>query len=199
MLRVDMGLEADDVVVGRFSLRQRAYPDAASRAGFYQRVLERSGEIAGAQGIAFTNSWPLQQSMTRDVGSGDSSAFPLRSGIVGVSPDYFNVLRMPLHEGRFFTAADRIGTEPVALVSRTLATRLWGPAGAVGRQLRVAPAANSPPSARPFTVTVVGVVGDIRHAHTDNDLADAYVPMLQSPTPGAFVYLRVSDAVVCGA
>ena len=81
------------------------------------------------------------------------------------------------------------------LVSRTLATRLWGPAGAVGRQLRVAPAANSPPSARPFTVTVVGVVGDIRHAHTDNDLADAYLPMLQSPTPSAFVYLRVSDAV----
>ena len=29
MLRVDMGLEADDVVVGRFNLRQRAYPDAA--------------------------------------------------------------------------------------------------------------------------------------------------------------------------
>ena len=133
--------------------------------------------------------------MTRDVGSGDSNTFPLRSGIVGVSPDYFNVVRVPLHEGRLFTPADRVGTEPVGLVSRTLATRLWGPTGAVGRQLRVAPAANSPPSARPFTVTVVGVVGDIRHAHTDNDLADAYLPLLQSPTPSAFVYLRVSDAV----
>lgn len=195
MLRVDMGLDADDVVVGRFNLRQRAYPDSASRTGFYQRVLERSGEIAGAHGIAFTNSWPLQQSMTRDVGPGDSSAFPLRSGIVGVSPDYFNVVRVPLHEGRLFTPADRVGTEPVALLSRTLATRLWGPSGAVGRQLRVAPAANSPPTARPFTVTVVGVVGDIRHAHTDNDLADAYLPILQTPSPSAFVYLRVSDAV----
>ena len=73
MLRVDMGLDADDVVVGRFSLRQRAYPDAAARTGFYERVLARSGEIAGAQGIAFTNSWPLQQSMTRDVGAGEST------------------------------------------------------------------------------------------------------------------------------
>ena len=42
---------------------------------------------------------------------------------------------------------------------------------------------------------MVGVVGDIRHAHTDNDLADVYLPILQSPSPGVFVYLRVSDAV----
>ena len=126
MLRVDMGLDADQVVVGRFSLRQRAYPDAAAWSGFYQRVLSRSGEIAGAQAIGFTNSWPLQQPMTRDVGAAEAGTLPLRSGIVGVSPDYFSALRIPLHEGRFFTAADRIGCEPVVLVSRTLANRLWG-------------------------------------------------------------------------
>jgi len=195
MLRVDMGLDADQVVVGRFALRQRAYPDAGAWSGFYQRVLSRSGEIGGAQAIAFTNSWPLQQSMTREVGAAESGTLPLRSGIVGVSPDYFNTLRIPLHEGRFFTAADRIGGAPVVLVSRTLANRLWGTGGAVGRQLRIAPAQNSAPTGRAVDRTVIGVVGDIRHAHTDNDLADAYVPILQSPFPGVFVYLRASDAV----
>jgi predicted permease len=195
MVRVEMGLDADAVVVGRFNLRQRAYPDAAARAGFYERVFARSGEITGAQGIAFTNSWPLQQGLSRDVGSGESSGrFPLRAGIVGVSPDYFGVLRIPLHEGRAFTAADRIGAEPVALVSRTLSTRLWGTTRVVGRQLVIAPAANAPPPARPLTLTVVGVVGDIRHTHTDNDLADVYMPILQSPSSGVFVYLRASDA-----
>ena len=195
MLRVNMGLDADQVVVGRFSLRQRAYPDPAAWAGFYQRVLSRSGEIAGAPAIAFTNSWPLQQPMSRDVGAAEAGTFPLRSGIVGVSPDYFNALSIPLHEGRVFTAADRIGAEPIALVSRTLAHRLWGTSSAVGRQLRIAPAPNSAATARPIDRTVVGVVGDIRHAHTDNDLADAYVPILQAPFPGAFVYLRGPDPV----
>jgi putative ABC transport system permease protein len=196
MLRVDIGLDAEDVVVGRFSLRQRAYPDAAARTGFYERVLAQAEEITSAQGIAFTNAWPLQQSATRDVAGGESNGpFPTRAGIVGVTPDYFGVLRIPLHEGRLFTAVDRIGSEPVALVSRTLASRLWGSTRAVGRQLRIAPAPNGPPSARPATFTVVGVVGDIRHAHTDDDLADAYVPLLQSPSSGVFVYLRVSDAV----
>ncbi len=195
MLRVDMGLDADQVVVGRFSLRQRAYPDAVAWSGFYQRVLSRSGEIAGAQAIGFTNSWPLQQPMTRDVGAVEAGTLPLRSGIVGVSPDYFAALRIPLHEGRFFTAADRIGGAPVVVVSRTLANRLWGTTGAVGRQLRIAPAENSAPTARAVDRTVIGVVGDTRHAHTDNDLADAYVPILQTPFPGAFVYLRAPDPV----
>ncbi len=196
MLRVDMGLDAENVVVGRFNLRQRAYPDATARAGFYERVLARSGEVAGSAGIALTTAWPLQQSLTRDVGADESAGtFPTRAGIVGVSPDYFNVLRIPLHEGSPFTAADRIGSEQVGLVSRTLSIRLWGSTHAVGRRLHVAPAPNSPASARPMTVTVVGVVGDIRHAHTDNDLADVYLPILQSPSPGVFVYLRVSDAL----
>jgi putative ABC transport system permease protein len=195
MLRVDMGLDADDVVVGRFALRQREYPDASARTGFYERVLARSGEIAGIEGIAFTNAWPLQESMSRDVGAGETGGtFPMRAGIVGVSPDYFTVLRIPLQDGRLFTAADRLGSERVALVSRTLSTRLWGSTNAVGRALQIAPAPNSPPSARPTTATVVGIVGDIRHAHTDNDLADVYLPILQSPFAGAFVYLRVSDA-----
>lgn len=196
MLQVPMGLEADGVIVGRYSLRQRSYPDAAAWSGFYQRVLARSGEISSTDGVAFTNSWPLQAPAARDVGRGESPDFPLRAGIVGVSPDYFSVLRIPLHEGRAFTIADRIGSEPVAVVSRTLAARLWGAASPVGRQLRIAPAPNSPPSAAPRVLTVVGVAGDSRHAHTDNDLADIYLPILQTPFPGAFVYLRVSDPVI---
>jgi putative ABC transport system permease protein len=195
MLRVEMGFTAEGVVVGRFSLRQRAYPDAEARTGFYARVLARSGEIDSAHGIALTNSWPLQQGQQRDVAGASSGPFPTRAGIVAVSPDYFDVLRIPLHEGRAFTPGDRAGSDQVALVSRTLATRLWGPTPAVGRQLRVAPAANAPPSVRPAIFTVVGVVGDTRHAHTDDDLADAYVPILQSPSSGVFVYLRASDAV----
>jgi predicted permease len=196
MLNVEMGLDATDVVVGRFSLRQRAYPDAAARASFYGRVLARSSELTGVERLALTNAWPLQESPSRDVGVGGSSQFQVRAGMVGVSPDYFDVLRIPLHAGRFFSATDRVGAAPVALISRTLATRLWPATNAIGEQLQVAPAPNSPPTARPAYFTVVGVVGDIRHAHTDNELSDVYVALLQSPSLGVFTYLRTSRTAV---
>ena len=193
MLRVEMGLDAGDVLVGRFSLRQRTYPGAAARNAFYERVLARSGELSGVRGIAFTNSWPLQATLGRDVGAGEATTtFATRSGVVAVSPDYFATLKIAAHDGRTFNARDRVGTEPVAVVSRTLAARLWPSGGAIGQRLRVGPAPNSPAGAPTMTPVVVGVVGDIRHAHTDNDVADAYLSILQFPTPSPFVYLRVS-------
>jgi ABC-type antimicrobial peptide transport system permease subunit len=157
-------------------------------------VLSRTGEIAASEGIAFSMTWPLQALPVREVGTGESGDFPSRAGIGGVSADYFNVLRIPLHQGRTFSAADRLGREPVVVVSRTLASRLWGNASPIGRQLRIAPAPNAPPPASPMVLTVIGVVGDSRHAHTDNDVADAYLSILQYPLAGAFVYVRATDA-----
>ena len=192
MLRVEMGLQADDVLVGRFNLRQRSYPDTATRAAFYERVFARAREMPGVQGLAMGSAWPLQGSVARDIGRGDQPAAPpVRAGLVAVSADYFTALRIAVRDGRTFRPGDRPGTEPVAVISQTLASRLWPSESAIGQQLRVAPTGNAP-SARPLTATVVGIVGDVRHTHTDQDLADAYVPILQYPSPSPFVYLRVN-------
>ena len=191
ILDVDMGLRTDDVLVGSVTLRQRSYPDAPSRLRFYERMQALTGEISGVRGVAFTASWPLQQAMQREMGAGETaSGFPLRAGLVAVSPGYFDTLSVPLRDGRAFTAQDRVGTEPVAIVSATLARRLWPDRSAIGEELRVAPPAGAPATARTLVAGVVGVVGDIRHAHADNDLADAYVPMLQYPSSSTFMYVR---------
>ena len=195
MLSVDMGLDATGVLVGRINLRQGSYPDSAARLAFYERVFERARDVTGLQTIAFTNSWPLQASPARDVGDGASSLPPsTRAGLVAISPGYFEALRIPVHGGRAFTSQDRVGTELVAVISRSLARRLWQDGNPVGRQLLVAPAPNSPPDAKAIRRVVVGVVGDTRHSHTDKELADVYVPILQYPSPGAFVYLPTRDA-----
>ena len=190
ILRVDMGLDADNVLVGRFALRQSAYPDTASRAAFYERALTRASGINGAEGVAFTTSWPLQQALPRDVSADASGAEAIRAELVGVSPDYFKVVRIPSLDGRVFTLSDRLESERVVIVSRTLASRLWPSGSPIGQQLRVLPPANAA-DATIRTYQVIGVVGDIRHSYTDTDLADGYVPLLQSPTPGVFTYVRV--------
>jgi putative ABC transport system permease protein len=188
MLQVDMGLHTDNVIVGRYSLRPRAFADAAARAAFHERVLGRAAGLAGIERVGFTTAWPLQQAMMRDVAAAGGGR--TRSGVVGMSPDYFQVVRIPMHAGRGFGAADRLGAPAVTIVSRTLAARLWPQGDAIGQTLTVLPppGATTPPS----VLTVVGIAGDVRHTHSDDDLADLYVPLSQTPLASVFVYLRTN-------
>jgi predicted permease len=191
ILAVDMGLQTRDVVVGRLSLKQATYPDAARRNAFYDRVIAGVQAIAGPRSVALGNSWPLQQALFRDVGR-DEPQVPLsaRAGVVAVSPGYFDTLSIALDAGRAFTSGDTPGTERVAIVSRTLAARLWPGRPAVGQRLRLGPLPGAAPPAQPTSFLVVGVAADVRHVHTDNDLADAYLAFAQSPSPAPFIYVR---------
>ena len=52
-----------------------------------------------------------------------------------VSPGFFGVLGVPILSGRDFTDEDRSDTEPVAIVSQSVAQRLFPNADAVNRRL----------------------------------------------------------------
>jgi putative ABC transport system permease protein len=196
ILAVDMGLDTRDVVVGRVNLNQRQYPDAASRNAFYDRVVDGVRAASGPRGVAFANSWPLQAAPTRPAGRDEPNAAPsTRAGVVGVSADYFDTLGITLDDGRAFTPGDAPGSERVAIVSRTLAARLWPGHRAAGERLRLGPAQNAPAGAPSTSWLVVGVAEDVRHTHTDDDLADVYVPLRQSPSPAAFMYVKATGVM----
>jgi hypothetical protein len=196
MLRVDMGLRADEVLVGRINLPARTYPQAAERNTFYERALERADRLSAARGLAFTSWWPLQSAPPQDVTRDDAAQATIRAGRMAVSPAYFETVGIAVRDGRSFTAGDRIGSDRVAVVSSTLARRLWGDRRAVGERLRVVipPPNPTTPAPPPVSYLVIGVAADVRSSHTDEDLADYYVPLLQSPSPGAFVYSRGAGA-----
>jgi len=190
ILRVDMGQSIDDVRVGRVSLSQEKYPDAPGRLAIYERIAADTAALPAVRGAGFATGWPLQQAPQRPVGrDGDPSGFVTRAGLIGVGPGYFEALRLGIEAGRPFGPQDRVGAEPRAIVSRELAARLWPGEPAVGRRLRLGPAQQGGTSpASPYVV--IGVADDVRHTHTDDDLADVYVPLLQFPTPSASIYVK---------
>ncbi len=146
MLRVDMGLDVNDVSVGPIHPQPaRLSATHPARAGFYERVAARASELPDVEGVAFTNAWPLQQSPVRDVGAGDVAALSTRAGVVGVSPDYFNVLRIPaprrprVHRRRIESGPSRWHWS-----AARCASRLW-PSGERGRATATdCPAADNP-------------------------------------------------------
>jgi hypothetical protein len=212
MLAVDFGIRAGGVTTAGITLRQQSYPDAATRAPFFERLIDRMSVLSQGRVVAMGDWWPLQAPPPRQFDAGGGTI--VDGGAVGVSAGYFTALGVRILEGRPFSNADRIGSEPVIVVSQSLARRLWpasareassgavsperpsgregGPTSpAIGQTVRVS---TTPPTGTPETQTyrVVGVAADVRQTHTDNHLLDAYVPLLQTAGRFSFLYLPVS-------
>jgi hypothetical protein len=97
---------------------------------------------------------------------------------VVVTPDYFAAIGQPILSGRAFTPLDTAGSEPVVIVSRTLARTLWGDTPAVGRRIETYSL-----SQKWRSRLVVGVAGDARYRGLERPSIEVYVPDTQAPTP----------------
>ena len=189
MLAVDFGIQPGGVTTVGTTLRQQSYPDVATRARFFERLIDRMSLMSQGRVVAMGDWWPLQAPPPRQFDAGTGSIAD--GGAVGVSAGYFSALGVRILEGRPFSTADRFGSEPVVVVSESLARRLWPASRAVGQTVRVS---TRPQTGTPETLSyrVVGIAADVRQTHTDSNLLDAYVPLLQTAGRFTFLYMPVS-------
>ncbi|MGH7712583.1 MAG: FtsX-like permease family protein, partial [Gemmatimonadaceae bacterium] len=192
MLDVDLGMQPSRVVTATLAIRERTYPDAESRAEFYDRLLGALQDMPGVVAVALSFPPPLAEYGPQPIRTDDARAQASPAGIVRVTPGYFSVLSIPLLQGRRFTPSDRGRSEPVALISETAARRLWPNGSAIGRRLRLEDEQATPQDSTRIARTVVGVVRDVRHSPTDEQPADVYVPMLQSPERFSRIVMRAT-------
>jgi len=89
--------------------------------------------------------------------------------------DYLQAMGIPLLRGRYFNEHDGPKSTPVLLVSYALARKFWPGENAIGRRLKWGP----PESTDPW-LTVVGIVGDVKHGPLDTAAAlHTYQPYAQ--------------------
>ena len=179
MTRADLGFQADHVIRTRTVIPARTYPDAPSRYAFYARVTEHAASLSRGR-VALTTWPPFAESSTDPIIGDAGNGVRSTASSIAVGPDYFGVLGVPVREGRAFSLGDRVGSEPVAIVSESLARRLWPNGSAIGRRLR---AVEAPGQSEPTETwrTVVGVVRDVRQTYVDTEVADVYIPFYQVP------------------
>jgi len=119
----------------------------------------------------------------------DSERAPVAE-IVGISPNYFQVLKTPLIRGRAFGEADDSKAQRVALVNETLARKYWPGGEAVGQHIQFAGVPQNPDVA---WITIIGVAADIKSDGLDAPTAPRlYLPVNQAPNYGMVVYLRTN-------
>jgi predicted lysophospholipase L1 biosynthesis ABC-type transport system permease subunit len=81
-----------------------------------------------------------------------------------VSPEYFDVLSIPIVRGRNFTGQEAAAKAPVIIVSQAAARKFWPNQNALGQSIQIVPEPGANPDARlrPYkSARVIGVAGDI--------------------------------------
>lgn len=104
-----------------------------------------------------------------------------------VEPEYFETLRIPLLAGRDFTAADRAGSEPVAILGASVASRFWPDASAIGQTFFV-----DAGSASQRELRVIGVVQDVSFSRQGVSPNNLYVPLQQQHVAAVAMLVRRS-------
>ncbi|HVP46050.1 MAG TPA: ABC transporter permease [Bryobacteraceae bacterium] len=160
LLSTAPGLRTDHVLTVQLTLSRSEYSTNAAQAAFFQQILERTQNLPGVVAAGEISDTPLQgnnptfefvvEGLTRS-----PSDAPLQAGFRAISAGYLRAAGIPLRKGRDFSADDRPGSVPVAIVNETMARRCWPGSDPVGRRLRL--------KEDQRWMTVAGVVPDIKH------------------------------------
>ncbi len=165
--KVDPGFDPRQTVMMEMNPTYNGDESAQVRVDRFVRLVERLREIPGVESVAANNSppfvpqrpWNRTQITAEGQPVDEQSRNPL-ANFQTVSPDYFDLLRVPVIQGRVFETRDNLEATRVCLVSERLARRLWPNEQSIGKRLKLG---GPDDNAHPDWLTVVGVVGDVRH------------------------------------
>ena len=210
ILSVDPGFNPHNVLRLDLSLPGPRYPKPGQQIRFYEELMGRIRTLPGVEVVGATTQTPLSP--------GDNWSFFFIEGrpapapgqesnaaMRTVSSDYFQTMRIPLRKGRYFTEADaRIALPvmrwfeqqaypehydesqpvPAIIINETMARTFFPGEDPLGRRIRII--------ASPW-LTIVGVVGDIRHTGlSTRPNPEVYLSDLQEPSGSMAVMVRTS-------
>jgi predicted permease len=190
----ETGFRANSIATFRVALGWKRYINHETIARYYERALEALAQIPGVEGVAFVPNPPLARQEEPVPNTVQAEGQPVDEALRNpyvvhqvISEDYFKLMRIPLKSGRFFSKFDAQGSEPVAIVSERLATRLWPGGDAIGKRLLYNPRASKPGQFR----RVVGVVGSVQHRELGGEASlDMYVSYRQVQAANQYLLVK---------
>lgn len=181
---LDPGVNIRNVLTARIALSPATLEDPDRTRAAWQDLLNRARRVPGVDAIAMLDTVPMRLG-SNIIGYSLSTAPLLEDKTPmllanSVSPDYLKVTGIPLRRGRFFTGADRKGSELAAVIDDVMARQAFGAQDPIGRHIWTA--------LEPAPLTVVGVVGHVRQWGLAADdqaqvRAQLYYPFAQVPDP----------------
>lgn len=185
----ELGFRPESVLTVRLALPSPKY--TPQRGGqFFEQLLARLEGQSGLDAVAFSTCPPLAGGC-----NGTTATFLDRPpaprgqnpfvGVMWASPRYFETLGIRLVRGRVFTDQDRVGQPKVVVINETAARAFWKNEDPVGKRIGLGQGGFQDGA------EVVGIVSNVRYNAVETAfIPDVYLPLLQSPRPWGFVFVR---------
>jgi putative ABC transport system permease protein len=173
------------------------YATAAQEAPFIRELLRRCKSLPGVEGVAVGDpaSIPLDQNQhdlntlegklfvtfERQGAKPDAPSMVERSR---VTPEYFQLVGIPVLRGRLFNEFDTDAAPQVAVVNESFARTYWPDGDAIGKRFK---------STRPDSpwITVVGVIANARtQSLAETDVPQLYLNVYQDSAKHLAIFLR---------
>src|SRR6266699_1104753 len=190
LLGVQLGFDSANVVTMRLSLPELRYPNGRF-AIFYKDLQEKVRSIPSVQAVAIVNQLPMSEVLANSSFEVEGRQLEAGTNVANtqvISPDYFNVMRIPLIRGRALDEHDLNPAPSTVVVNQTLARKSWPDEDAIGKRLRLK-------SDAPW-LTVVGIVGDIKNEGSSKSTKPELYFLYTEQSFGLWADLRSMTLVV---
>jgi predicted permease len=201
--KVDPGFATERIVTAEVSLDSTACQQQGRCNSFFATLLNGAHGIAGVEAVALTDALPLTGQDSNYVY--DAEGHPREAhqeALIGagrtVSPEYFGTLGLRLVRGRVLTAQDASQSSHAAVISDTMAERLWPHQDPLGKHiLSVKDEATPAVWNNEAASVVVGVVANTHVGSLTDAFGDqVYLPMtIKREQPVMYVLLRTRASV----
>ncbi|MBV8897811.1 MAG: ABC transporter permease [Acidobacteriaceae bacterium] len=180
-----MGFGRDDVLLFTINARQAGHRDPEIFS-FYHELSQQLAAVPGVLGVTMANSpligagawgWPvlpLGKDQPEDAPSGHGSGFSrAATHVLGVGPDFFSTMRIPLLAGREFKERDGSGARTEAIVNEA-----WVKANLPGGKVLGRSVTSFGLRKKPQVMEIIGLAKNTRYDDLTGEYpAIVYLPM----------------------
>ncbi len=189
----DLGFPPDRLLTLHLELPEDRYSDPARTRAFVFQTLTQINALPGVSSAAVGNVFFSHLPNTTLVVEGrparSSSLDSEPSTWSSISPGFFETMRVPLLQGRFFSAHDTSDSPRVTIVNQSLANRVWPGENPLGKRFDY-----GVPGERIGLLTVVGVTRDIvQDGPGTRPISTFYLPFEQRTWPVLDLVVRTAS------
>jgi predicted permease len=163
--RVDPGFNTHNILTAQVAVSPTVVNNPQRIRQAYDRMIERVEAAPGVRAAAITSLVPLDGNDSENnfwLGTGPQPPQDQLSSAMFtvVTPDYRSAMQFPLLKGRFFDRRDTVGAPPVVLIDEVMARHVFPGQDPLGKQMSLMEIG---------PITIVGVVGHVKHWGLDSD------------------------------